>query len=182
MPARNSLLKKFHHHFVSGPQTMSGSFRTIPTSTGSQGQVNACSVLNSICNSMKLNFSLVRPLKCKMSHGLQASGPQTTRMTTKLQVTSTSHPAVQRSSTPILSNILKSGPGNTRSTYTPRDENPPGAVSGAQMAKTSQRKSPVSMRKSPVSEQKPNISNLDRIKPKPKLSQGSPSYGSSRGA
>jgi hypothetical protein len=87
----------------------------------------------------------------------------------------------QRSSTPVLSSMLKTGPVNgARPTYTPRDENPP-SVSGIQLNKAGQRKSPVSIRKSPVTtEQKVGINN-DRIKPKPRLSQGSPSYGPSRG-
>ena len=48
------------------------------------------------------------------------------------------------------------------------------------LSKAAQRKSPVSVRKSPVAaEQKQG--SMDRIKPKPRLSQGSPSYSSSRG-
>lgn len=131
---------------------------------------------------LNLRVTDCRPVFSNMSHsgqGVQIS--HGTRMQiSKIQGNTGNHQTVvpQRSSTPILSNLLKSGPGSTRPTYTPRDENPPGSVTGISKA---QRRSPVSIRRSPVSDQKATV-NADKLKPKPKLSQGSPSYGSSRGA
>ena len=111
---------------------------------------------------------------------LQPSGSRAEPQGVKVQGNTKLQIPPQRSSTPVFSSILKPGSLTSRATYTPRDENPPSMP--PQSAKSGQRKSPVSIRKSPVAtEQKQATQCTDRIKPKPRLSQGSPSYPTSRG-